>query len=481
MTGISPKHLLSWLGLLGGLSSPALSQTRYPVISKVEILFSLVTHRCHISDRINFYNSYGSPAGNSNYAVPHLVYEPVVTLYNPYNEPLTMNRSRIKIWDPPVGFAFKKNDVFLRSDFAAGQFHGPARFQIQNENDPTARKSFTLSLSSRTASNQPGGSIVLQPGESRTFSTWVETNWTWGLETAGGYTVRSCFDWNEDNDLTNRDGRTGNAFGAEAIATRFLHYPDDPRAGFQTDSLSLGSARPAASRYDFEAARNWSGNWVAIRNTDTVGVQAKAMRTHLASSIPDFQVALLKGQVQDPARDSVKGFALGLSGIIQDAANPVITRSFLAGDILQTPTDMTPAGKTPFASFTMIAKASALRANRFYATPAVPAGDLYELHFKEVSDFGQTLVKPSDAPTGGPEILGFSRSGNTLFIDFTGAANPFSASFWKVRGTASLTDGFPDDLGSVTTVMAGQSGSGIYKAIIDLTGRGDRYFVRIEE
>ncbi len=29
--------------------------------------------------------------------------------------------------------------------------------------------------------------------------------------------------------------------------------------------------------------------------------------------------------------------------------------------------------------------------------------------------------------------------------------------------------------------MTSQSGSGIYKAIIDISGLGDRYFVRIEE
>ncbi|RYD36658.1 MAG: hypothetical protein EOP87_05030, partial [Verrucomicrobiaceae bacterium] len=117
--------------------------TRYPVISKVELLFSLVTHYSHIGERVDFYNNYGSPKGNTNYAVPHLVYEPIVTLYNPYNEPLTMSRSQIKIWDPPVGFAFKKNSDFLRSDFASGNFHGLARLQIGYDSDPAARKTFT--------------------------------------------------------------------------------------------------------------------------------------------------------------------------------------------------------------------------------------------------------------------------------------------------------------------------------------------------
>ena len=100
------------LGLLLMLQLQSFAQTRQPVISKVEFIFSMVSHYNHLGERINFYNTAGSPAGNTNYAVPHLVYEPVVTLYNPYNEALTLTKARVKISDPPVGFTFKKNNVF---------------------------------------------------------------------------------------------------------------------------------------------------------------------------------------------------------------------------------------------------------------------------------------------------------------------------------------------------------------------------------
>lgn len=475
-----PRAAVRCAAILFALGSQALSQTRHPVISKVEIMFSLVTHYNHLGDRINFYQSYGLPAGNANYAVPHLVYEPAVTLYNPYNEALTLTRSRIKIWDPPVGFTFKKNNTYLRPEFGSGSFLGLARFQIANESNPSARKTFTLHLRELSPGGQPGTSFVLQPGESRTFSTWVENNWTWGLEVAGGYTVRSFFDWNNSNDFTNRDGRTANPFGAEAIPSPFP-YLGDPRAGFQTDALSNTSSRPLATRYDFEIARAWSGNWVAIKNTDTVGVEAKTVRTVLDVTAADFQVDLLRGQVQDPLSDRVKAFPMSLSGIHQNQPNAVISRTFLAGDLLQRPNEITPGGKTPFATFTMLAKSQALQRNRFYTTPAESPANLYELHFTETSEFAPLPVMPSDAATGGPEILAYSRSGNKLFIDFTGRANDQGISTWKVRGTSSLEAGFPDNLGSVTTMMSGLSGSGIYKAIIDITGRGERYFIRIEE
>src|SRR5262245_40992072 len=121
MRSSSARGFTCLMLMASALASPVHAQTtptRYPVISKVEFLFSMVSHYAHIPERVNFYDTSGNPKGNINYAVPHLVYEPIVTLYNPYNEPLTMSRTQIKIWDPPVGFTFKKNSDFLRNDFA---------------------------------------------------------------------------------------------------------------------------------------------------------------------------------------------------------------------------------------------------------------------------------------------------------------------------------------------------------------------------
>ena len=481
-----PRSAISLsFGLLCGLTSTAASQTqtRQPVISKVEIIFSMVSHYNHIADRINFYNAYGSPKGNTNYAVPHLVYEPTVTLYNPYNEPLTMTRSRVKIWDPPVGFTFKKNDVYLRSDFASGNFHSAGRFQIANQFNSNVRKSFTLSLSSPTATGAPGDPIVLQPGESRTFSTWVDKDWDWALETTDGFFPRSFYDWNDYNNFTNRDARTSNNFGVEAIShTIPFSNLDDPRAGFQTDSLSLGDGqRPTASLYSFESSMNYNA-WVAIKLDDTVSVQAKPVLTSPFPSLSYFVVEQLKGENQDASADIARQFRMDQADIVQNN-NPIISRTFRVGDILQSPTDKTVGGKSPFAKFTMVAKSSALRTNRFYANPAIPGNELYELQFGPLTDFNTTPPSaPSDASLSAPlEIHGVSRSGNTVFIDFSGSALPLGTGSWKVRGTSSLEAGFNDNLDSATTVIKSMSNSGIYKAIIDISGRGERYFVRIEE
>ena len=81
-----------------------------------------------------------------------------------------MNRVRVKIWDPPVGFRIKKNGICLRSEFDSGSFLGLARFQIANEYNLSARITFTLVLSDYNATTHaPGAPIVLQPGESRSL------------------------------------------------------------------------------------------------------------------------------------------------------------------------------------------------------------------------------------------------------------------------------------------------------------------------
>lgn len=367
-----------------------------------------------------------------------------------------MTRSRVKIWDPPVGFTFKKNSTYLRSDFASGTFHSLSRFQAANQLDPNARKSFTLSLSSPTSTGVPGDPIVLQPGESKTFSTWVEKNWTWGFENSSGeFAPRSFFDWNANSQFTNRDNRTSNNFGVEAISST-SPFLGDPRAGFQTDCLSyFQNARPANTLYDFEATDMRDRGWVAIKLNDTISVETKPILTSPFPSLSYFVVEQLKGENQDASSDIARQFRMNQADIV-DKENPIISRTFLVADILQAPTDTTPGGKSPFAKFTMIAKLSALRTNRFFASPAAPGNNLYELQFGEAADFvGLNPSKPSDAsPDAPPVVHGISRSGNTLFIDFSGASNNFGINPWKLRGTSSLADGFNDNLDSATTVAA---------------------------
>ncbi|MES2920226.1 MAG: hypothetical protein V4819_01675 [Verrucomicrobiota bacterium] len=450
-----------------------------PVISKMQVMYSMVGHYSHIPDRVSFYNSAGSPAGNTNYVVPHLVYEPFVTLYNPHNTELRMSGSRVRLSDPPVGFKFRKNNDYLRAEWATGDtFHGLARFQISNENNSAARKTLTMVLGGGTAASY-AGQIVLQPGESKTFAVRIETNWTWGLETAGGYNPRCFYDWDIGRDFTNKDARTVNNYGAESIPT--LGF----RAGFQSDHLSLATGRPAATRYPFESSSGYgSGGWVAIKTTDLVRVEAKALRTTAANpAVPDFQLALLRGVNADATADQAKSYSFNAAYLTQPGAPgagvPALARTFSAGSILQSPADVTEGGKTPFAAFTIVAKSKALQCGAFQATVQPASENLYETRLSETQDFYETTnVGPSDAPVSGMNVTNLQRIGNYLMLDI--AAVPGTSGTWKVKGTADLANGFPDDLTASSTVIEGPPKTGVYKVKVDVSGRGERYFVRIE-
>ncbi len=339
-----------------GVTPAPASERLMPVIAKLQIMFSVVTHFAHIGDRINFYNQYGG--GNENYACPHLVYDPVVTLYNPYDIAIELQRLRVRIWDPPVVFGFKKNNDWLRTEFSqpnGNGFHGLARFQIANEGNPSARRYFTLVLGEGNA-NGMSGRLRLEPGEVRVLAPRVESAWTWGYETSGGYTPRVFFDWNAGNDFGNKDNRSpsGNGqFGMESVPGW------DQRAGLQTDHLSY-STRPAQTRYDFERQHGMDGGWLAIKLSDTLSVSAKPGRAVTAPNVPDFMVDLLAGSQVDPTRDILRSyrfrFADPTAELSLDATQPIIERTFTAAALLQTPIDKSPGGKSPFAILTMGAK-----------------------------------------------------------------------------------------------------------------------------
>lgn len=328
-----------------------------PAIVKMQVMFSLVSHYHHLGDRVQFHNEQATPPGNNNHAVPHLVYDPVITLYNPYDVQLEFPSLRVRISDPPVGFQFQKHDkakginAWYRQEFASGEFHSLARFQIANEKNVNARKWFTFQLKNKTATGTPGGTIRLLPGEVKVFSAFVEKNWTWGLEIAGGYTVRSFFDWEAGANIGNIDKRSGNRFGVDAVPGI------DFRAGLQTDHMSYAGGRPTDTLYDYEIANNNRPGFLSMRLTDDITVNAKAQRCVADAAMPDFRVDLLAGTNEDAANDILRSYEFRFADVASELGlTSVISRRFRNADLLQKPGDSTSAGKSPFAILTMSAK-----------------------------------------------------------------------------------------------------------------------------
>ncbi len=389
---------------VGTLKSPTVERL-LPVISKFQIMYSAVTHYCHITDRVDYYNSSGQPQGNQNYFAPHLVYDPVVTLYNPYDVALDLPQLRLRIWDAPILFGFKKNGEWLRSGFASG-YQPLSRFTINTEKDDKARKSFTLLLRDAKGGT-PGQPIRLAPGEVRVFSAWVEPKWNWAIETAGQYNVYTFFDYDTNRNFGKIDPRTGNKLGVETVPGW------DPRAGFQTDHLASTYDRPATTNYSWDTKSKNTG-WVVIKKDETFSVHAEAGHPLATSgtSDPDFQVDLMQGtppagSEMDPASDTLlRSYSFKLKSpateLSLNGVKPVIDRTFKAGDLLQAPADMGVGGKTPFAIFTMAAKTTAdpndnsrpwvhnhpvIEGPVQDTNTAANALDSYDLTLNEVADF----------------------------------------------------------------------------------------------
>ena len=337
-----------------------------PVVAKFQLVFSLVAHwPIDMWGRRQFYNGNG---GYTNFGVIDLVYDPVITLYNPYDVSLNLSKSRIRVWDPPVGFRFKKiasgqtTGPYFRP---GGEFLGLARFQTDKESNPNARKCFTLSLTDGT-DQAAGNSLRLKPGEVKVFSPRVNPDWTWVWE--GVMPPKAFFDWNINLDFGNADNRTGNKFGIETVPGW------QSRAGLQTDNLATRNPRrDPSTNYDFENNANQNEGIVTIRTSDSVQVEATPTVT-AASSKRQFQLDILAGESvgssttsidsdtsnagvkEDTLRSYIFNFTNPAAEISAEPNNAVISHQFKVGDIIQTDSDTGPGGKKPFAMLEMSAR-----------------------------------------------------------------------------------------------------------------------------
>jgi hypothetical protein len=193
-------------------------------------------------------------------------------------------------------------------------------------------------------------------------------------------------------------------------------------------------------------------------------------------------VDLLAGQATDPAQDTYQSFKFSVAPLVQNSGNspttPAVTRTFAVSNMIQSPTDFTPGCKSPFAVFTMVAKTSALtRRNLESLAPVSDANALYDLRFDRLVSFIETPeIGPYDPLPVAATVFGASRKDKTMTVDFL--APPGVAS-WGVKGSTNLVS-FADDLTPSSTIVDGPAGTGIKKAVVDVSGKGPAYFIRLE-
>lgn len=416
-----------------GLDPSPRKERLLPVISKLQLVFSVVSHHAHIPERIAFMDKQGEPKGNDQHAVPHLVYEPVITLFNPYDVALELKKLRIRIWDPPVAFRFAKvmNGVenWYRDDMANGEFQGLARMNLANQRNSDARRWFTLCLTDGT-SQAAGKTLRLQPGEVKVFSSRVESNWSWSLECADTWNPRAFFDPNPNTDLGNIDKRTFNRMGVEAVPGW------DTRAGLQTDHMSYSGTRPPATLYPFEKLSGGpDGGFVSIRISDEIRTELKAQRTTRPNGlVPDFQVDVLAGNTADVNKDILRSyrfrFADPTAEIGEFPTKPVISRKYRVSDTLQEWTDQSIGGKKCLGMLEMTARTTRdpLDDSKawVYNNPVVEGGEQttsvvgaanqsYDLRLIELTGWTSFPIIEWDSTAGpgyGRGYFGASRSAN---------------------------------------------------------------------
>lgn len=155
-----------------------------PVVTRVEMVFSMLTRDPHVGmgyiqhfDPLHRYMLY-------------MVYSPVITIYNPYNTPMTFYPPRIRLANIPIGLQFFINGVPQNTQHVSLN-----QCYIWRETNPNHRKEFYLKLVEQRNAGNSADQITLGPGESRIYGSAVDPNRTWGMEDMGNRTI---FDWNDD-------------------------------------------------------------------------------------------------------------------------------------------------------------------------------------------------------------------------------------------------------------------------------------------
>ncbi|RYD38913.1 MAG: hypothetical protein EOP85_16765 [Verrucomicrobiaceae bacterium] len=247
--------------------------------------------------------------------------------------------------------------------------------------------------------------------------------------------------------------------------------------------MSVSSGRPAATRYSFETGTWGATPWVAIRTNDSFTTEARGVDTVLDPLVPDFQLSLMKGTSTNVNADTVNRYSFSIGDLGQPPTatpdSPSIRRTLNMQDILQDSYDLSPGGKTPIASFYLLAKSTALQQKKFLAETQPPANELYEARLEPRIDFYDVypFTGPSDSPRTGVHVTGLERMGDSLMLDV--AAEPSrSPSLWKVLGGHDPGD-MENNLTSVTEITEGPPGTGIYKLKVALPPDTGKYFVKI--
>jgi Tfp pilus assembly protein PilX len=235
-----------------------------PVVVKVQMLFSLAVTKCGKTCRLRGY--LGDPKGQYNV---QLIHTPVVTLYNPYNVPISFNTMKVAFNEIPVGIRLRRNGKFQNSRLVTlNEFHADNYGGVIN------RRTFGMSLVPPGVAGVAGATVVMQPGENIVFGEAGNAAGNWADLPFGA-----------GNDWQNDASKSNNLFLRPG-------YPASGVAGFWCDIVTPESAGVTAD--DGEIPGDEDQFYLFL--TDTVGAEFAPMRpvygktSTLVSNNPRFAI-----------------------------------------------------------------------------------------------------------------------------------------------------------------------------------------------
>ena len=274
----------------GGLQIPPPGMVVAPVIAKVQMVFSILAR--------DMYRDYGPPGTvipeasptmhwpygdnfrNSSYDyLLHLLYTPVVTLWNPYNVELQCENLRVEFKNVPFALKVFRNGVAQTKDFAPlDQMYGTSQAEMG-----TLDKSFGMNLKDKNSAGLPGSSTIrLQPGEVKFFSPYINPNRTW---------LQDKNWWTSDGRSIFQDAEAVNGVSNLTQSIEGLPGWRGDGIGFDLDWFAPGPLRVSSKEIENGRSMNRWG-MIPLRRNDLIHLEY-VPRSLTALSNNKFTVRLL--------------------------------------------------------------------------------------------------------------------------------------------------------------------------------------------
>jgi hypothetical protein len=160
----------------------------FPSIVRVDVVFSIMARDAH-GPHIEPFQQKRMP-----YMI-HILYQPIITVHNPYNSPMSFEGMKVSFQDLPVGFQLVFDGAPLTTQpIALNELY------IANTD---AQKGFGMTLAPGSPS-QDIAPVTLEPGQTKIFGTpFIPLGHSWDKDREGGGAGDYIFDWEQNNnDLT---------------------------------------------------------------------------------------------------------------------------------------------------------------------------------------------------------------------------------------------------------------------------------------